>query len=65
MYQSIAISEGGKETLYEIWNKEKKINNLFLNESDFSSLAMTLAILEHVKAIEILQEQQTRISNQR
>ncbi|MDN3621105.1 M1 family aminopeptidase [Polaribacter undariae] len=63
LYKSIAISEGGKETLYKIWNKEKKINNLFLNESDFSSLAMTLTVLEHAKAIEILQEQQTRISN--
>ncbi|WP_405606444.1 M1 family aminopeptidase [Polaribacter sp. Asnod1-A03] len=63
LYQSIAISAEGKESLYQIWNKKKQINNLFLNENDFTSLAMKLAILEHPKTPEILQEQQTKISN--
>ena len=63
LYQSIAISDDGKEVLYKIWNNKKQINNLFLNENDFTSLAMKLAILEHPKASEILQEQQTKITN--
>jgi aminopeptidase N len=63
LYQSIAISEEGKENLYQIWNKNKKIKNLFLNENDFTSLAMKLAIFQHAKSSEIIKEQQTEISN--
>ncbi|WP_435415355.1 M1 family metallopeptidase [Polaribacter aestuariivivens] len=63
LYQSIAFSEVGINNLYLIWNKKKKIDNLFLNENDYTSLAMKLAIFEHPKSIEILEEQQTRISN--
>jgi len=63
LYQSIAISEEGKENLYQIWNQKKEIKNLFLNENDYTSLAMKLMIYEHPKSVEILQEQQTRISN--
>ncbi|PQJ82797.1 M1 family metallopeptidase [Polaribacter glomeratus] len=63
LYESIAISEKGKENLYQIWNEEMKIKDLFLNEEDFTSLAMKLAIYKHSKATEILVVQQTRISN--
>ncbi|WP_439129876.1 M1 family aminopeptidase [Polaribacter sp.] len=63
LYQSIAISKTGTKNLYAIWNKDKEIRNLFLNENDFTSLAIKLAIFQHPKATEILQEQQTRISN--
>ncbi len=63
LYQSLAISQQGKENLYQIWIKEKKIKNLFLNENDYTSLAMQLAIFSHPKTSEILKEQQTRISN--
>ena len=63
LYQSIAISEKGKQNLYQIWSKEMKIENLFLNENDFTSLAMKLAVFKHPKASEILELQQTRISN--
>ena len=63
LYQSIAISEVGKENLYQIWNEKKKMKNLFLNENDFSSLAMTLAIYEHSKSSEIIKEQQVKILN--
>ncbi|MCG1037314.1 M1 family metallopeptidase [Polaribacter sargassicola] len=63
LYQSIVISEAGKENLYAIWSKTKQIENLFLNENNFTSLAMKLAILEHPKTVEILQEQQTKITN--
>ena len=63
LYQSIAISDLGKNRLYQIWSKEKSIKNLFLNENDYTSLAMKLTILNHPKAIEILEKQQERISN--
>ncbi len=63
LYQSIAVSKEGKDILYQIWNENKKIKNLFLNESDFSSLAMKLAIYKHSKTTEILEQQQARILN--
>jgi aminopeptidase N len=63
LYTSMAISEQGKDNLYEIWKGEKKIKNLYLNEDDFTSLAIKLAIFEHVNAPKILEVQQTRISN--
>ena len=63
LYQSIAISDAGKENLYAIWNQQKEIKNLFLNENNFTNLASKLAIFQHPKATEILEEQQTRISN--
>ncbi|MFY9243251.1 MAG: M1 family aminopeptidase [Polaribacter sp.] len=63
LFESIAISENGKEHLYQIWKEDKKIENLFLNENDFTALSMQLVIYKHPKASEILEEQQTRISN--
>tara|TARA_B100000809_G_scaffold43243_1_gene37529 strand:+ start:8394 stop:10958 length:2565 start_codon:yes stop_codon:yes gene_type:complete len=63
LYQLIAISEEGKENLYQIWNKKKVIKNLFLNENDYTSLAMKLMIYEHPKSVKILEEQQARILN--
>tara|TARA_B110000091_G_scaffold206170_1_gene242638 strand:- start:299 stop:2857 length:2559 start_codon:yes stop_codon:yes gene_type:complete len=63
LYQSIAISAEGKENLYQIWQKQKKIKNLFLNEDDFTSLAMKLAIFKHSKASDILEAQLARVSN--
>ena len=63
LYQSTAISEKGKENLYAIWSKNKRIKNLFLNENESTSLAMKLAIYEHPKASEILKEQGAAISN--
>ena len=64
LYQAIAISEEGKENLYQIWKQEKKIKNLFLNENEFTSLAMKLVVFKHFRASKILQEQQVRISNE-
>ena len=63
LYQSIAISEEGKENLYQIWIENKKIKKLYLNENDFTSLAMKLAVYEHPKLSEIIEKQETRISN--
>jgi len=62
-YQSIAYNLDGLRNLYSIWSKKKTIQNLFLNENNFTSLAMQLAIFKHPKAILILEKQQSRISN--
>jgi aminopeptidase N len=63
LYQSLAISKEGTEKLYQIWKKHTIIKNLFLNENNFTFLAMKLAIFQHPKAFEIKEEQQLRISN--
>ncbi len=64
LYESIAISNQGKELLYQLWSKEKTVDNLFLNENDFTKLAMLLAIYEHPKTTEILEKQASNIKNQ-
>jgi len=63
LYQSIAISESGRENLYKIWKDEIKINQLFLNENNLTSLAFQLAVLQHPETEEILATQETKISN--
>ncbi|WP_299012058.1 M1 family aminopeptidase [uncultured Polaribacter sp.] len=63
LYKAIATSTQGKANLYAIWNKTKVINDLFLNENDYTALAMQLAIFKHTNAKEILVEQQKRITN--
>lgn len=63
LFRSIAKSDEGKDKLYQIWSKRKSIKSLFLSENDYTSLAKQLAIFNHSKASEILQEQQSRISN--
>ncbi|WP_397447524.1 M1 family metallopeptidase [Polaribacter sp. R77954] len=51
------------ETLYALWSKKGEIKNLFLNENDYTKLAMKLAIYKHPRANHILKQQQVRISN--
>ena len=63
LYQSIATSEDGKENLYKIWKGDLKINQLFLNENNLTSLALQLAVLEHSKSKEIITQQELNISN--
>jgi aminopeptidase N len=63
LYRSIATSENGKEILYRIWSKKRNIKNLYLNENDYAGIASQLAIYQHPKASQILEQQQTRISN--
>lgn len=63
LYQSTVVSEDGKEKLYKIWNGDLKIDQLFLNENNLTSLALQLAVLEHPKSKEIIAEQELNISN--
>ena len=63
LYQAMAFSEQGTENLYAIWKEQKKIKNLFLKENEYTALAMKLVIFRHPKSLEILKEQESRISN--
>ncbi|OXG09423.1 aminopeptidase N [Flavobacterium araucananum] len=63
LFSSIAYSDSGKAKLYAIWNKEKVITGLKLNEDDYTNMAMNLAIFKHEKADEILNKTRTTIAN--
>ncbi|WP_405565090.1 M1 family metallopeptidase [Polaribacter sp. Asnod6-C07] len=59
----VGYNTSSQKTLYALWSKEGEVKNLFLNENDYTALAMKLAIYEHPKSKEILEQQLTRISN--
>ncbi|TXD50781.1 MULTISPECIES: M1 family metallopeptidase [unclassified Polaribacter] len=63
LLSKVGYNESSLKTLYGLWNSDFEIENLFLNEDDFTSLAINLAILNHPKASEILSLQQTTITN--
>jgi len=63
LFSSIAYSNSAKTKLYQIWNKEIVIQNLKLNEDDYTNIAMNLAIFKHEKADEILAKAQKAITN--
>lgn len=63
LFSSIAYSDSAKAKLYAIWNKEKVIQSLKLNEDDYTNMAMNLAIFKHAKADEILNKTRTTITN--
>ncbi|MDO3694325.1 M1 family aminopeptidase [Wenyingzhuangia sp. chi5] len=63
LYKNIAYSEKGKDYLYAIWNKSKKLINLNLNEVDYTNIATKLAIYNHHKVDEILEKAKSDITN--
>ncbi|KAB1156168.1 M1 family metallopeptidase [Flavobacterium luteum] len=63
LLSAIAYSETDKERLYQIWNKEIVINNLKLNEDDYTNIAMDLVIFNHPKSAEIITKTKQSISN--
>ena len=63
LFSSIAHSNSAKANLYQIWNKEIVIQNLKLNEDDYTNMAMNLAVFKHKKADEILRRAKTAITN--
>lgn len=63
LFSSIAYSDSAKAKLYQIWNKEIVIQNLKLNEDDYTNIAMNLAIFKHEKADKILEKTKTTITN--
>ncbi|WP_066226085.1 M1 family metallopeptidase [Formosa haliotis] len=63
-FVSLAYQGESLNQLYGIWDKSININNLKLNEKDFTSLAMKLALYNHPKHDEILKVAATQISSQ-
>lgn len=63
LFENIAYSKEGTETLYSLWNKSLTIKDLNLNENDYTSLGETLAIYQHPKSDTILQKTLNRITN--
>ena len=63
LFSSVAYSTQGKERLYKIWDKQTKINNLKLNQDDYTGMAMNLALYGHPKSTEILEKAEAAINN--
>lgn len=63
LFRAIAYSDRDKERLYKIWNKEVMIDNLKLNEDDYTNIAMNLAIYKHQKSDEIIAQTKQTLSN--
>ncbi|MCW3079753.1 M1 family aminopeptidase [Segetibacter sp.] len=61
-FQSIALTEPAKDTLYKVWKDEKAPTGVKLTEDDYTSLALTLAV-KNYRAAGILERQLTRIKN--
>ena len=55
--------KSARDILYGIWERKIEIKNLNLNESDFTNLAMKLAIYMHPEATNILDKQLKAIFN--
>ncbi|WP_406685402.1 M1 family aminopeptidase [Seonamhaeicola sp. MEBiC1930] len=62
-YKSIAHSKSGIEKLYRIWSKEETINNLTLNQDDYTYLGQQLALFGHHKSKEILAKSKSELTN--
>lgn len=62
-FRGIAYLPSGRDMLYQIWDKSLKIENLNLNENDYTGLAMALAVYGHSDAETILHEALKDISN--
>lgn len=63
IFQSLAYSEKSREQLYKIWNKEIQINNLKLNQDNYTSMASRLAVYKHPKQDAILKTALEQIKN--
>jgi aminopeptidase N len=63
LLSKVGYNQKSLETLYGLWKKDFQIKDLFLNEDDFTALAMKLAVFNHLETSKILEAQQARILN--
>jgi aminopeptidase N len=61
-YQSIALSRTALDQLYQVWKDKKPPQDVRLNEDEYASLALSLAVKDYKDTI-ILQEQLARLTN--
>ena len=62
-YKSIGYTNLSLNHLYKIWKKELVINNLKLNDDNYTELAMDLALYGHPESESILKTAEQAISN--
>ncbi len=62
-FRSMALTDGALERLREIWRGEEEVPGLRLSESDYTRLALELAVREVPDWEQILQDQAERIEN--
>jgi aminopeptidase N len=62
-FRSLALTESALERLRNLWREEANIPGLTLSESDYTRLALELAVREVAGWERILQEQAERIEN--
>ncbi len=63
LFSSVAYTDIDKDYLYQIWNKEIQIENLKLNEEDYTGIAMDLIIFKHSKTNDIISKTLESITN--
>ncbi|WMI64186.1 M1 family aminopeptidase [Aestuariibaculum sp. YM273] len=63
LYKSVAYSETGKDFLYQVWNRSIQLDNVYLNENDYTGIASALAIFKHEQADDILKTAHKQITN--
>ncbi|WP_026955396.1 M1 family metallopeptidase [Algoriphagus vanfongensis] len=63
LYSGIAYKSTGVQKLYQIWDSQLTIPNLKLNQDDFTSLAMKLALYGHPESETILEKERARLEN--
>ncbi|MFQ5633407.1 MAG: aminopeptidase, partial [bacterium] len=62
-FRNLAITQNGVDKLARIWRRQLSISGLKLSESDFTSLALELAVREAPQWPEMLAEQIAKIKN--
>ncbi|PIB26913.1 M1 family metallopeptidase [Maribacter sp. 4G9] len=62
-FQMVAYTGASIQQLYDIWSKKIEISNLRLNKDDFTEMALHLALYEHPKSAEILEQAKNALDN--
>jgi len=62
-FKSLAHTAIARDRLYDIWHKDIEIPNLFLNQDDYTNIAMQLALFGHDDAPQILEQARASISD--
>ncbi|WP_101443554.1 M1 family metallopeptidase [Pontibacter ramchanderi] len=62
-YQHIALTKGAQDRLFQVWKAQKAPAGVTLNEDDYTSLALSLAVRDYTDSEGILRQQLTRIKN--
>ncbi|WP_318308131.1 M1 family metallopeptidase [Flagellimonas crocea] len=63
LWKKVAYGENAMEKLYQIWNKSINIQDLRLNQDDYTDMAMLLAVYDHELAAEILDTAKAQLDN--